>query len=60
MFVSEAEAEELREMLEEMDSSTVVLSDWEKEFIVNLIDEWEGCFTERQAEIIQKIYREKM
>lgn len=54
------EQETLEGMLEEIDEDGEGLSEWEVEFVAGLIDGWDGNFTRKQANVIERIYEQKV
>ena len=54
-FVHPNEMEELRELLDELCDVDHGLSNFEMDFIQNL-SEWEGCFTEPQADFLREVH----
>lgn len=51
---------ELVEMLLEIDENGEDLTDWEKEFVSNLVDEEVTWFTPKQERQIRRIHEEKV
>lgn len=51
---------QLRDRVEEIDDSGKGLTDWEIEFIGRMIDEDVRRFTDKQAEVINRIYRDRV
>ena len=58
-FVDEGEMKDYRNMLEELLDISEGLYDNEIDFLEDLT-KWEGCFTERQAAWLEKIYKRVM
>ncbi len=48
------------EIIDCIDSFGKNLTDWEKDFIANVIDDPPDTFSEKQTEIIHRIYDEKV
>jgi hypothetical protein len=55
-LIPEEDMTELRGMLSELLALESGLSNWEIEFLDSL-NEWTGCFTEKQAEKLSTIYK---
>ena len=53
------EQDDARDLLEEIDSVGKDLTEWEVDFVADLIDNWQGDFEPRQIEKIQEIYEEQ-
>ena len=54
-FIKATEMPYYREILDDLCNLSEGLTKWEVDFIEKLSD-WEGCFTEPQAETLQKVY----
>lgn len=54
-YVEPSEMEELEELLDELCDLTHRLDSFEMDFIQNL-SEWDGCFTEPQADTLRTMY----
>lgn len=52
--------DELVKMVQEIDERGTGLTDWEREFIADQVDEDRKLFTNRQAEVIRRIHEERM
>lgn len=59
-MLSQAENAKLRSMVDEIDEDGEDLSEWEVEFIANLIDNDVQSFTDKQAEIIRRIHKDRL
>lgn len=55
-FVDEEEMHEYKEMLEALLDLDSGMTGWELGFIDDLWDNWDGPFTVKQAETIEKVY----
>ena len=56
-FVNSDRTTKCREKMNELFQLEDGLTDWQIGFLDNVVD-WEGCFTVRQAERIEKIHEE--
>lgn len=52
--------DEILNLLEEIDTEAADLTDWELEFVSDLIDRRVRTFTPKQAGLIRRIHRERM
>ena len=50
----------LREMVNEIDERGEGLTNWEGRFIADLIDNDPGFYTQRQAEVIERIWEHRV